>query len=81
VRDNLNEITNPPILTVCRLLSAGTPKQVPDTLGSICKKLAPVLDGTLKLPSVPQALNALQNGQLPPLPLPLSDVLTQGGGK
>ncbi|WP_020657830.1 MCE family protein [Amycolatopsis benzoatilytica] len=81
VRDNLNEITNPPILTVCRLISAGTPKQVPDTLGNICKKLAPVLDGTLKLPSIPQALNSLQNGQLPPLPLPLSDVLTQGGGK
>ncbi|WP_033293357.1 MCE family protein [Amycolatopsis jejuensis] len=83
VRDNLNEITNPPILTVCRLISAGTPKQVPNTLGDICQKLAPVLDGTLKLPSVPQALNALQNGQLPPLPLPLTDVLTQlsGGGK
>jgi virulence factor Mce-like protein len=83
VRDNLNEITNPPILTVCRLISAGTPKQLPDTLGNICKKLAPVLDGTLKLPTVPQVLNSLQNGQLPPLPLPLSDVLQQqsGGGK
>ncbi|MCG3756257.1 MCE family protein [Amycolatopsis sp. Poz14] len=83
VRDNLNEITNPPILTVCRLISAGTPKPLPDTLGNICKKLAPVLDGTLKLPSIPQALNSLQNGQLPPLPLPLSDVLTQkpGGAK
>ncbi|GAB3374383.1 MCE family protein [Amycolatopsis echigonensis] len=83
VRDNLNEITNPPILTVCRLISAGTPKPIPDTLGSICKKLAPVLDGTLKLPSIPQAINSLENGQLPPLPLPLSDVLTQkpGGAK
>ncbi|MFE3174283.1 MCE family protein [Amycolatopsis sp. NPDC059090] len=83
VRDNLNEITNPPILTICRLISAGTPKPLPDTLGNICKKLAPVLDGTLKLPSIPQALNSLQNGQLPPLPLPLTDVLTQkpGGGK
>ncbi|WP_409182094.1 MCE family protein [Amycolatopsis sp. VS8301801F10] len=83
VRDNLNEITNPPILTVCRLISAGTPKPLPDTLGTICKKLAPVLDGTLKLPSIPQALNSLQNGQLPPLPLPLVDVLTQkpGGAK
>ncbi|MBB1153691.1 MULTISPECIES: MCE family protein [Amycolatopsis] len=83
VRDNLNEITNPPILTICRLISAGTPKPLPDTLGNICKKLAPVLDGTLKLPSIPQALNSLQNGQLPPLPLPLSDVLTQkpGGAK
>ena len=83
VRDNLNELTNPPILTVCRLISAGTPKQVPDTLGNICKQLAPVLDGALKLPTIPQVLNSLQNGTLPPLPLPLVDVMEQlsGGAK
>lgn len=83
VRDNLNELTNPPILTVCRLISAGTPKEIPDTLGNICKKLAPVLDGALKLPTIPQVLNSLQNGELPPLPLPLVDVMQQlsGGAK
>ena len=83
VRDNLNELTNPPILTICRLISAGTPKEVPDTLGNICKQLAPVLDGALKLPTVPQVLNSLQNGELPPLPLPLVDVMQQlsGGAK
>ncbi|GLY42445.1 ABC transporter substrate-binding protein [Amycolatopsis sp. NBRC 101858] len=83
VRDNLNELTNPPILTVCRLISAGTPKEIPDTLGNICKQLAPVLDGVLKLPTIPQVLNSLQNGTLPPLPLPLVDVMEQlsGGAK
>lgn len=83
VRDNLNELTNPPILTICRLISAGTPKEVPATLGNICKQLAPVLDGALKLPTVPQVLNSLQNGELPPLPLPLVDVMEQlsGGAK
>ncbi|MFG1641525.1 MCE family protein [Amycolatopsis sp. NPDC049252] len=83
VRDNLNELTNPPILTVCRLISAGTPKPIPDTLGSICKQLAPILDGALKLPTIPQVLNSLQNGELPPLPLPLVDVMEQlsGGAK
>ncbi|MEU0535037.1 MCE family protein [Amycolatopsis tolypomycina] len=83
VRDNLNELTNPPILTVCRLISSFTPKEVPDTLGNICKQLAPVLDGALKLPSIPQVLNSLQNGTLPPLPLPLVDVMEQlsGGAK
>lgn len=80
VRDNLNEITHPPILTVCRLISAGTPKQVPSTLGDICERLAPVLDGTLKLPSIPQTVASLQQGQLPPLPLPLVGVLTQLAG-
>ncbi|MEV5713411.1 MCE family protein [Amycolatopsis mediterranei] len=83
VRDNLNELTNPPILTVCRLISAVTPKEVPDALGNICKQLAPILDGTLKLPTIPQVLNSLQNGTLPPLPLPLVDVMEQlsGGAK
>jgi virulence factor Mce-like protein len=83
VRDNLNELTHPPILTVCRLISSFTPKEVPDTLGNICKQLAPILDGALKLPSIPQVLNSLQNGTLPPLPLPLVDVMEQlsGGAK
>ncbi|EOD66481.1 MCE family protein [Amycolatopsis vancoresmycina] len=83
VRDNLNELTNPPILTVCRLISSFTPKEVPDALGNICKQLAPVLDGVLKLPTIPQVLNSLQNGTLPPLPLPLVDVMEQlsGGAK
>jgi phospholipid/cholesterol/gamma-HCH transport system substrate-binding protein len=83
VRDNLNELTNPPILTVCRLISSFTPKEVPDALGSICKQLAPILDGVLKLPTIPQVLNSLQNGTLPPLPLPLVDVMEQlsGGAK
>lgn len=78
VRDNLNELTHPPILTVCRLISASTPKPIPDALGNICKQLAPVLDGTLKLPSVPQVLASLQSGELPPLPLPLIDVMSKG---
>jgi virulence factor Mce-like protein len=80
VRDNLNEITNPPILTVCRLISAFTPAQVPDALGNICKQLAPVLDGTLKLPSLSQTISSLQEGELPPLPLPLVGALNQLGG-
>ena len=83
VRDNPNELTNPPILTVCRLISAATPKEVPDALGNICKQLAPILDGALKLPTIPQVLSSLQNGTLPPLPLPLVDVMEQlsGGAK
>ncbi|MFD8497219.1 MCE family protein [Amycolatopsis sp. NPDC059657] len=80
VRDNLNELTHPPVLTLCRLISAGTPKEVPDVVGNLCKQLAPVLDGTLKLPSVPQVISSLTQGQMPPLPLPLADVLSQLSG-
>ncbi|RSM81270.1 MCE family protein [Kibdelosporangium aridum] len=75
VRADLNEFTHPPILMVCRLIESGTPKAVPATLTDICKQLAPVLDGTLKLPTVAETLTALQNGTLPPLPVPLLEVL------
>ncbi|MBP2324265.1 virulence factor Mce-like protein [Kibdelosporangium banguiense] len=75
VRADLNEFTHPPILMVCRLIEQGTPKAVPQTLTDICKKLAPVLDGTLKLPTVAETLQSLQQGTLPPLPVPLLEVM------
>jgi virulence factor Mce-like protein len=77
VRADLNEFTHPPILMVCRLIEQGTPKQLPKTLTDICKQLAPVLDGTLKLPSVAETLSSLQQGKLPPLPVPLLDVMSK----
>ncbi|WP_436491919.1 MCE family protein [Actinokineospora sp. HUAS TT18] len=79
VRGNLNELSYPPITLLCRTVQAATPKQLPQALGDICAKLAPVLDGTLKLPSPTDALNALQRGELPPMPLPLLDLPGQNG--
>lgn len=67
VRANLNELTQPPILMICQLL-----RQTPGGLasvGDLCKGVEPILDGTVKLPSVAQTVNALQHGQPPPLPL------------
>jgi phospholipid/cholesterol/gamma-HCH transport system substrate-binding protein len=75
VRADLNEFTHPPILMVCRLIEQGTPKAIPQTLTDTCKTLAPVLDGTLKLPTVAETLSALQQGTLPVLPMPLREVL------
>ncbi len=77
VRADLNEFTHPPILMVCRLIEQGTPKSVPQTLTDICKKLQPVLDGTLKLPTVAETLQSLQQGKLPPLPVPLLEVMSR----
>ncbi|PXY24956.1 ABC transporter substrate-binding protein [Prauserella sp. PE36] len=76
VRYNANELAHPLMETLCKLVSAGTPAQLPDTLGDLCRGLAPFFDETLDLPSVPETLNALQNGKLPPLPLPVVDLLT-----
>lgn len=79
VRANINELTNPPVLMVCKLLEHSTPQQVPEDLRKACGELAPVLDGTLKLPSVGETVHHLGQGQLPPLPLPLAANTPAGG--
>lgn len=82
IRGNLNELTYPPVLMLCRTIAAGTPTQLPKTLSDLCSQLAPYLDGTLGLPTAAEALAALSAGELPPLPLPLVDLtgaLTGGG--
>jgi len=72
VRANLNELTQPPIVMICNLL-----KETPSGLaavGGLCDSVAPLLDGTTKMPSVAQTVNALQHGDPPPLPLPSVDL-------
>jgi phospholipid/cholesterol/gamma-HCH transport system substrate-binding protein len=83
IRGNLNELTYPPALLVCRTIAASTPAQLPKTLSDLCKQLAPVIDGTLKLPSPAEVIGALEAGKLPPLPLPLTQLIAPslGGGR
>jgi phospholipid/cholesterol/gamma-HCH transport system substrate-binding protein len=82
-RSNLNELTQPPIVMICKFLQS-TPEAL-DAIGDVCADLAPVLDGSAPLPSVAQTIHALENGHLPPLPLPLAGQVygtpTQGGGQ
>jgi hypothetical protein len=69
-RPNLNELTAPPLVMVCNLL-----KQTAATkalLGSACDSVSGVVNGLVPLPSTAQVLQSLQNGKLPPLPLPLA---------
>jgi phospholipid/cholesterol/gamma-HCH transport system substrate-binding protein len=77
-RADVNELTQPPLVTVCKLLQQGQPKQVPAFLSTACGQLAPVLSGAVPLPSAAQALSALQQGKLPPLPLPVVGTLLSG---
>ncbi|TDV52326.1 MCE family protein [Actinophytocola oryzae] len=74
IRGNLNELTYPPVMLLCRTIKSATPVQLPKTLSDLCTQLAPYLDGTLKLPTPAEALGALTSGQLPPLPIPLVDL-------
>ena len=83
IRGNLNELTYPPVLMLCRTVAAGTPTQLPKTLSDLCTQLAPYIDGTLGLPSSAEALASLSKGELPPLPIPLVDLTgaVTGGGR
>ncbi|MDQ0377571.1 MCE family protein [Amycolatopsis thermophila] len=72
-RANINELTQPPIVMICNLLKQ-TPKAL-DALGNLCGSVAPLLDGAVPLPSVAQTVHALQNGEPPPLPLPLAQTV------
>ena len=71
-RADLNELTNPPIVEVCKLLQQLTPSSLPATLSTACGSLSPVLQGLVKLPSAGQVVQSLQSGQLPTLPLPIA---------
>lgn len=78
VRLNLAETTYPPTMMVCMLLKHSNPDRlIPPAVADTCRKLAPVVDGTLRLPTPDQALDSLQRGQPPPLPLPLLDSVNQ----
>ncbi|HWE89056.1 MAG TPA: MCE family protein [Pseudonocardiaceae bacterium] len=83
-RADINELTNPPIVEVCKLLRQLTPSSLPQTLAGICDQLAPVINGLVPLPSPASVLSNLQNGKLPTLPLPLATTLygtPSGGGQ
>jgi phospholipid/cholesterol/gamma-HCH transport system substrate-binding protein len=71
-RGNINELTQPPIVLVCTLLRQTNPAQMPPVLAETCDSLAPVVQGLVPLPSPAQVVHSLQQGQLPPLPLPLA---------
>ena len=44
----------------------------PAALGTVCDGLAPVVQGLVPLPSPAEVISSLQQGKLPPLPLPLA---------
>ncbi|GLZ39983.1 MCE family protein [Actinokineospora sp. NBRC 105648] len=79
-RANLNELAQPPIVTVCKLVRQGTAKPLPTTLADLCDQLAPVVQGLVPLQSPAQIIDGLRTGKLPTLPLPLVGDLYGTGG-
>ncbi len=68
-RADVNELTNPPLITVCQLLTrAVTRADVPGTVKSLCDSAGPLVSGAVPLPSAAQVLSALYAGTPPPVP-------------
>jgi len=80
-RADLNDLAQPPIVTVCNLVRQGTPNDLPQFLADTCDQLAPLLDKAVPLPSVAEVLTALQQGKLPPVALPLDNLTGFTGGR
>ncbi|RCW46790.1 virulence factor Mce-like protein [Halopolyspora algeriensis] len=96
-RANINELNQPPIVLVCKLVQQTAPEtgtaldKLPQGLTDLCKQLQGVIDGTVPLPTPAETISALQQGKLPELPLPVqrsSDAVfgtqqqsTEGGGR
>jgi virulence factor Mce-like protein len=69
-RADLNELAQPPIVTLCNLIRQGTPNDLPQVLADTCDQLKPLVEGLVPLPTPAEVLTALQNGTAPPLPIP-----------
>ncbi|WP_045309767.1 MCE family protein [Lentzea aerocolonigenes] len=69
-RADINELNQPPIVLVCKLVQQATPNNVPPILAQTCKQLEPILSGAVPLQSPAQIVSDLNAGKLP-LPLPL----------
>ncbi len=69
-RADINELAQPPIVTVCNLVRQVTPNELPQVLADACDQLRPVIEGAVPLPTPAEVLTALQNGTAPQLPIP-----------
>lgn len=68
-RPNFNELSEPPLLTVCGLIRQHRPREVPATLAEACAQVAGIVDDKVQLPSAADLIAGAQQGELPPLPL------------
>ncbi|MFT7836391.1 MCE family protein [Saccharothrix sp. BKS2] len=72
-RADINELNQPPIVLVCKLVQGIEPGRVPGVLAQACRQLEPVLSGQVALKPPAEVLSDLAQGRVP-LPLPLAGV-------
>ncbi|TWP46340.1 MCE family protein [Lentzea tibetensis] len=75
-RADINELNQPPIVLICKLVQQATPNNVPPLLAQTCQQLEPILSGKDKLPTPAQIVGDLSAGKVP-LPLPQAGVPTK----
>lgn len=69
-RPDINELANPPLVTLCKLLGtpgAASAQGIPTSVTDACSSLSSVVSGAVPLPSAAQVLTALYGDQ--PLPV------------
>lgn len=67
-RSNLQDLTLPPLVTVCKEVRRGTPEGLPPTLAELCAALEPAITGAAGVPPLADVITMLQQGQSPPVP-------------
>ncbi len=67
-RSNLQDLTLPPLVTVCKEVRRGTPEGLPPTLAELCAALEPGITGAAGVPPLADVITMLQQGQSPPVP-------------
>lgn len=67
-RPVINELTDPPIVLICKQLRQGTPAPLPPVLADACDSVSPLVRNVVPLPSLAEVITALQQGRLPDLP-------------
>ncbi|WP_158844912.1 MCE family protein [Saccharothrix deserti] len=72
-RADINELNQPPIVLVCKLIQGVEPGRVPGVLAEACRQLEPILSGAVPLKTPAEVLSDLSQGKVP-LPLPLAGV-------
>jgi phospholipid/cholesterol/gamma-HCH transport system substrate-binding protein len=66
-RPDINELANPPLVTLCKLLGTKTSTGIPAAVTEACGSLSSVVSGAVPLPSATDVLTALYANQPPPV--------------
>lgn len=88
-RPALQELTDPPLIMLCKMVKNFDQSKLPQQLGDACMSVAKIVRKVIKLPPLTNVLSALRQGKLPKISSPVLQSLTdasqnsapKGGGR